>query len=128
MTNKPKFAVGDVVWIRPLARHGTIHAVVGESYRIKNGIWEAQQLMSRSEWEAMQAQIKADTAAWVAERQERHNALVAIEPVRGLFDSDLEFETAFCQWANSFGLDCMPSGMRYWYDRYMLKNRFVFRS
>ena len=128
MTNKPKFAVGDVVWIIPLARYGTINAIVGLSYRIENVIWKARDLMLQADYEARQAQIKAEAAAREAERQERHNALVAIEPIRGLFDSDMEFETAFCQWANSFGLDCMPAGMRYWYDRYMLKNRFVFRS
>lgn len=91
--------------------------------------WSERILVSEADWQARQADIARDTKERQQQDEETLAHLEAIEPVRGLFDTDEDFQFAYCQWAESFwGVGDMPYSVRYVYNKYMLGNQWTIRS
>lgn len=138
--NEPKFQVGDTVYI--LNERCEVKAIQNDngvySYRVTNAVkpfwhaarWFERVLVSEGNWHTRQAEIVEQTRQRQEWDRQRYNELLDLEPVRNLFDTEIEFEEVYCRWAESFwGCgDDMPYSVRYTYNRFMLKNRFVFRS
>ena len=139
--NEPKFKVGDKVKIQPKDKYWTFEIfmvkrspvypfgwVYSMTFR-KTEFWGENLLISVADWQARQAEIARETEERQRQDAETLVHLEAIEPVRGLFDTEEDFQFAYCQWAESFwGVGDMPYAVRYLYNRYLQSNQWTILS
>jgi hypothetical protein len=136
--NEPKFKVGDKVKIKPRDKYWTFEIFMVERSPIypfgwtysmtfhKTEFWAENLLISIADWEVYQEQYKRGVEQRQREDAETLAHLEAIEPVRGLFDTDEDFQFAYCQWAESFwGVGDMPYVVRRLYNQYMMGNQWT---
>lgn len=114
------YTVGEVVWIKPLARRGIICAIVGHSYRIGNGLWGAKHMQTIDERQQYLIQYAIDKRRIAHKNAITRLALVFSEPLECTFHTHAAYRRAYLDWANSFGLDAMPSWVRRRYLQYLL--------
>jgi hypothetical protein len=132
-----KYLIGDVVYLmgnRVTVTEARHLSGIGWVYYVEHPTkpfwacaqWHERMLVSEVDWLARQAEIARGIEQRRRENEETLAHLEAIEPVRGLFDTDEDFQFAYCQWAESFwGVGDMPYVVRRLYNQYMVGNQWT---
>lgn len=116
-----KFAVGQVVWIKPLARRGIIECVRENGCVIKSALWGHAHLATIDERQQTLLREAINRRYVAHERSIGRLAIALSEPYECTFHTRADYRRAYIDWAYSFGHpDEIPSGVRGQYFAFLM--------